>query len=166
MSLNLAAMSKKNISPDHFTMYPNLAFLKIRQYIKDKKLNEIDMSVYFLVLDQYNLVASICKKEKKPIKNVSVSINSIAEGLGRSRTYAGGRLKALQEVGLISRVKAKEPINGNKNTQPSIYIEDNKVIDKSDEYIPLNILNIKSPIKIAADLKTTVVADDDFEPPF
>ena len=166
MSLNLAVMSKKNISPDHFTMYPNLAFLKIRQLIKDKKLNEIDISVYFLVLDQYNLVASICKKEKKLIENVSVSIKSIAEGLGRSKTTATKRLKALQEVGLISRIEVENPVNGNKNTKPSIYIENNEVIDNSDEYIPLNIPNIKSPIKIAAELKTTTAADDDFEPPF
>ena len=161
MSLNSTGMFKKTISPDHFTMYPNLAFLKIRQLIKDKKLNEIDMSVYFLVLDQFNLVASICNKEKKPIKNVSVSIKSIAEGLGRSRTTATKRLKALQEVGLISRIEAENPVNGNKNTQPSIYIKNNEVIDNSDEYTPLNISNIKSQIKIAADLKTTFAADDD-----
>ena len=159
-------MSRKDISDKHFTMFPNLAFLKIRQYIKAKKLNEIDMSVYFLVLDQYNLVASICKKDKKPIKNVSVSIKSIAEGLGRSRTYAGKRLKALQKVGLISRIEAENPVNGNKNTKPSIYIENNEVIDNSNENILMNIPNIKSATKIAADLKTTTAADDDFEPPF
>ena len=123
MSLNVADMLKKNISEKHFTIYPNMAFLKIRQYIKDKKLKEIDVSVYFLILDQYNLVASICRKEGKPIKNVSVSIKSVAEGLRRSRTYAGGRLKALSEVGLISRVKAEDSVNGNKNTRPLIYID-------------------------------------------
>jgi predicted transcriptional regulator len=147
-------------------MYPNLAFLKIRQYIKDKKLTEIDMSVYFLVLDQYNLVASICKKEKKPIKNVSVSIKSIAEGLGRSKTTATNRLKALQEVGLISRIEAENPVNGNKNTRPLIYIDKNEVVDYSEEYIPLNIDNKNTPIKVAADLKTTAAADYDDGVPF
>jgi len=166
MSLNLAAMSKKNISPDHFTMYPNLAFLKIRRYIKDKKLNEIDMSVYFLVLDQYNLVASICKKEKKPIKNVSVSIKSIAEGLGRSKTTATKRLKALQEVGLISRIEAENPMNGNKNTRPLIYIDKNEVVDYSEEYTPLNTDNKKAPIKAAADLKIATATDRDDGVPF
>jgi len=159
-------MSKKNISPDHFTMYPNLAFLKIRQYIKDKKLTEIDMSVYFLVLDQYNLVASICKKEKKPIKNVSVSIKSIAEGLGRSKTTATNRLKALQEVGLISRIEAENPVNGNKNTRPLIYIDKNEVVDYSEEYIPLNTDNKKAPIKAAADLKIATATDHDDDVPF
>jgi predicted transcriptional regulator len=147
-------------------MYPNLAFLKIRQYIKDKKLNEIDMSVYFLVLDQYNLVASICKKEKKPIKNVSVSIKSIAEGLGRSKTTATNRLKALQEVGLISRIEAENPVNGNKNTRPLIYIDKNEVVDYSEEYIPLNTDNKKAPIKAAADLKIATATDHDDDIPF
>ena len=44
---------------------------------------------------------------------------------------------------------------------PAIYMKGEDVIDNSDEYIPLNIPNIKSPIKIAADLKTTFAADDD-----
>jgi len=147
-------------------MYPNLAFLKIRQYIKDKKLTEIDMSVYFLVLDQYNLVASICKKEKKPIKNVSVSIKSIAEGLGRSKTTATNRLIALQEVGLISRIEAENPVNGNKNTRPLIYIDKNEVVDYSEEYIPLNTDNKKAPIKIAADLKIATTTDHEDDIPF
>ena len=147
-------------------MYPNLAFLKIRQYIKDKKLTEIDMSVYFLVLDQYNLVASICKREKKPIKNVSVSIKSIAEGLGRSKTTATNRLKALQEVGLISRIEAENPVNGNKNTRPLIYIDKNEVVDYSEEYIPLNTDNKKAPIKAAADLKIATATDHDDDVPF
>jgi predicted transcriptional regulator len=147
-------------------MYPNLAFLKIRQYIKDKKLTEIDMSVYFLVLDQYNLVASICKKEKKPIKNVSVSIKSIAEGLGRSKTTATNRLKALQEVGLISRIEAENPVNGNKNTRPLIYIDKNEVVDYSEEYIPLNTDNKKAPIKAAADLKLATATDHEDDIPF
>ncbi len=166
MSLNLADMLKKNISEKHFTIYPNMAFLKIRQYIKDKKLKEIDVSVYFLILDQYNLVASICRKEGKPIKNVSVSIKSVAEGLRRSRTYAGGRLKALSEVGLISRVKAEDSVNGNKNTRPLIYIDKNEVVDYSEEYTPLNTDNKKAPIKAAADLKTTAAADYDDGVPF
>ena len=143
-----------------------MAFLKIRQYIKDKKLTEIDMSVYFLVLDQYNLVASICRREKKPIKNVSVSIKSIAERLGRSKTTATKRLKALQEVGLISRIEAENPVNGNKNTRPLIYIDKNEVVDYSEEYIPLNTDNKKAPIKAAADLKTTAAADYDDGVPF
>jgi predicted transcriptional regulator len=147
-------------------MYPNLAFLKIRQYIKDKKLNEIDMSVYFLVLDQYNLVASICKKEKKPIKNVSVSIKSIAEGLGRSKTYANERLKALHEVGMISRVKAEESVSGNKNTKPLIYIEDNKVVDASDKYLTLDLPIEKIPINLADEFKTTTITTDDDGAPF
>lgn len=147
-------------------MYPNRAFLKIRQYIKDKKLNEIDMSVYFLVLDQYYLVTHICKDSKTPIKNVSVSIQAIAEKLNISKTYANERLKALNDVGLIFRVKAENSFNGNKNTIPAIYMKGKTVIDNSDEYISLNIPNIKSPTKIAADLKTTTAADDDFEPPF
>ena len=142
-------------------MYPNLAFLKIRQLIKHKKLNEIDISVYFLVLDQYYLVAHICKDSKTPIKNVSVSIQAIAEKLSISKTYATERLKALNDVGLIFRVKAENSFNGNKNTMPAIYMKGKIVIDNSDEYIPLNIPNIKSPIKIAADLKTTFAADDD-----
>lgn len=161
VSLNSTGMFKKTISPDHFTMYPNLAFLKIRQLIKDKKLNEIDISVYFLVLDQYYLVAHICKKPETPIKNVSVSIQSIAGKLNISKTYATERLKALNDVGLIFRVKAENSFNGNKNTMPAIYMKGEDVIDNSDEYIPLNIPNIKSPIKIAADLKTTFAADDD-----
>ena len=154
-------MFKKTISPDHFTMYPNLAFLKIRQLIKDKKLNEIDISVYFLVLDQYYLVAHICNESKTPIKNVSVSIQAIAEKLNISKTYANERLKALNNAGLIFRIKAENSFNGNKNTMPAIYMKGKIVIDNSDEYIPLNIPNIKSPIKIAADLKTTFAADDD-----
>lgn len=161
MSLNSTGMFKKTISPDHFTMYPNLAFLKIRQLIKDKKLNEIDISVYFLVLDQYYLVAHICKKPETPIKNVSVSIQAIAEKLNISKTYANERLKALNHAGLIFRIKAENSFNGNKNTMPAIYMKGENVIDNSDEYIPLNIPNIKSPIKIAADLKTTFAADDD-----
>ena len=124
------------------------------------------MSVYFLVLDQYNLVASICKKEKKPIKNVSVSIKSIAEGLGRSKTTATNRLKALQEVGLISRIEAENPVNGNKNTRPLIYIDKNEVVDYSEEYIPLNTDNKKSPIKAAADLKIATATDHDDDVPF
>ena len=142
-------------------MYPNLAFLKIRQLIKHKKLNEIDISVYFLVLDQYYLVAHICKDSKTPIKNVSVSIQAIAEKLNISKTYANERLKALNDVGMIFRVKAENSFNGNKNTMPAIYMKGKNVIDNSDEYIPLDIPNIKSPIKIAADLKTTFAADDD-----
>jgi hypothetical protein len=159
-------MFKKTISPDHFTMYPNLAFLKIRQLIKDKKLNEIDMSVYFLILDQYYLVTHICNDSKTPIKNVSVSIQAIAEKLNISKTYANERLKALNDVGLIFRVKAENSFNGNKNTIPAIYMKGKTVIDNSDEYISLNIPNIKSPTKMAAELKTTTAADDDFEPPF
>jgi len=166
MSLNLAAMSQKNISPDHFTMYPNLAFLKIRQLIKDKKLNEIDISVYFLILDQYYLVAHICNENKTPIKNVSVSIQAIADKLNISKTYANERLQALNDVGLIFRVKAENSFNGNKNTMPAIYMKGENVIDKSDDYTPINIPTIKSSTKIAAELKTTTAADDDFEPPF
>ena len=124
------------------------------------------MSVYFLVLDQYNLVASICKKEKKPIKNVSVSIKSIAEGLGRSKTTATNRLKALQEVGLISRIEAENPVNGNKNTKPLIYIDKNEVVDYSEEYIPLNTDNKKAPIKAAADLKLATATDHEDDIPF
>ena len=154
-------MFKKTISPDHFTMYPNLAFLKIRQLIKDKKLNEIDISVYFLVLDQYYLVAHICNESKTPIKNVSVSIQAIAEKLNISKTYANERLKALNDVGMIFRVKAENSFNGNKNTMPAIYMKGEDVVDDSDEYAPLDIPNIKSQIKIAADLKTTFAADDD-----
>ena len=165
MSLNLAAMFKKNISPDHFTMYPNLAFLKIRQLIKDKKLNEIDISVYFLILDQYYLVAHICNKNKTPIKNVSVSIQAIAEKLNISKTYANERLKALNHAGLIFRIKAENSYNGNKNTMPTIYIKGENVIDNSDEYAPLDLPIINSPTKIAADLKTTI-ADDDNGVPF
>ena len=164
MSLNLAAMSKKNISPDHFTMYPNRAFLKIRQLIKDKKLNEIDISVYFLILDQYNLVASICKKNDKPIKNVSVSIQAIAEKLNISKTYANERLKALNNAGLIFRIKAENSFNGNKNTMPAIYMKGKNVIDNSDEYAPLDLPIINSPTRIAADLKTTIADDDDGVP--
>lgn len=147
-------------------MYPNRAFLKIRKHIKCKKLNEIDISVYFLVIDQYYRVAKICEKAEKPIENVSVSIQAIAEKLNISKTYANERLKALNDVGLIFRVKAENSFNGNKNTMPAIYIKGKIVIDNSDEYIPLNIPNIKSPIKIAAELKTTTATDDDFEPPF
>jgi hypothetical protein len=155
-----------NISLKHFTQYPNLAFHKIRQYIKDGALNEIDISVYFLVLDQYNRVASICKNSKQQIQNVSVSIQSIAKGLNISKTYATERLKALNDVGLIFRVKTENSFNGNKNTMPAIYMKGKNVVDDSDEYTPLNISNIKSQIKIAADLKSTTAADDDFEPPF
>ena len=147
-------------------MYPNLAFLKIRQLIKDKKLNEIDISVYFLILDQYYLVAHICNESKTPIKNVSVSIQAIAEKLNISKTYANERLKALNNAGLIFRIKAENSFNGNKNTMPAIYMKGKNVVDDSDEYTPLNISNIKSQIKIAADLKSTTAADDDFEPPF
>lgn len=124
------------------------------------------MSVYFLVLDQYYLVAHICKDSKPPIKNVSVSIQAIAEKLNISKTYANERLKALNDVGLIFRVKAENSFNGNKNTIPAIYMKGETVIDNSDEYKPLNIPNIKSPTKIAAELKITTAADDDFEPPF
>lgn len=81
VSLNSTGMFKKTISPDHFTMYPNLAFLKIRQLIKDKKLNEIDMSVYFLVLDQYNLVASICKKRKNQSRMFRLVLNQLLKDL-------------------------------------------------------------------------------------
>ena len=164
MSLNLAAMSKKNISPDHFTMYPNRAFLKIRQLIKDKKLNEIDISVYFLILDQYYLVAHICNKNKTPIKNVSVSIQAIAAKLNISKTYANERLKALNHAGLIFRIKAENSYNGNKNTIPTIYIKGENVIDNSDEYAPLDLPIINSPTRIAADLKTTIADDDDGVP--
>ena len=164
MSLNLAAMSKKNISPDHFTMYPNLAFLKIRQLIKDKKLNEIDMSVYFLVLDQYYLVAHICNESETPIKNVSVSIQAIAEKLNISKTYANERLKALNNAGLIFRIKAENSFNGNKNTMPAIYMKGKNVIDNSDEYTPLDLPIINSPTKIAADLRITIADNDDGVP--
>jgi hypothetical protein len=146
-------------------MYPNLAFLKIRQLIKDKKLNEIDISVYFLILDQYYLVAHICNKNKTPIKNVSVSIQAIAEKLNISKTYANERLKALNHAGLIFRIKAENSYNGNKNTMPTIYIKGENVIDNSDEYAPLDLPIINSPTKIAADLKTTI-ADDDNGVPF
>ena len=164
MSLNLAAMSKKNISPDHFTMYPNRAFLKIRQLIKDKNLNEIDISVYFLVLDQYYLVAHICNESKTPIKNVSVSIQAIAEKLNISKTYANERLKALNNTGLIFRIKAENSFNGNKNTMPAIYMKGKNVIDNSDEYTPLDLPIINSPTKNAADLKTTIADEDDGVP--
>ena len=164
MSLNLAAMSKKNISPNHFTMYPNLAFLKIRQLIKDKKLNEIDISVYFLILDQYYLVAHICNESKIPIKNVSVSIQAIAENLNISKTYANERLKALNNAGLIFRIKAENSFNGNKNTMPAIYMKGKNVIDNSDEYTPLDLPIINSPTKNAADLKTTIADEDDGVP--
>ena len=164
MSLNLAAMSKKNISPNHFTMYPNLAFLKIRQLIKDKKLNEIDISVYFLILDQYYLVAHICNESKIPIKNVSVSIQAIAENLNISKTYANERLKALNNAGLIFRIKAENSFNGNKNTMPAIYMKGKNVIDNSDEYTPLDLPIINSPTKNVADLKTTIADEDDGVP--
>ena len=164
MSLNLAAMSKKNISPDHFTMYPNRAFLKIRQLIKDKKLNEIDISVYFLILDQYYLVAHICNESKTPIKNVSVSIQAIAEKLNISKTYANERLKALNHAGLIFRIKAENSFNGNKNTMPVIYMKGKNVIDNSDEYAPLDLPIINSPTKNVADLKTTIADEDDGVP--
>ncbi|MBM3456356.1 MAG: winged helix-turn-helix domain-containing protein [Bacteroidetes bacterium] len=164
MSLNLAAMSQKNISPDHFTMYPNLAFLKIRQLIKDKKLNEIDISVYFLILDQYYLVAHICKENKTPIKNVSISIQAIAEKLNISKTYANERLKALNNAGLIFRIKAENSFNGNKNTMPAIYMKGKNVIDNSDEYAPLDLPIINSPSIIAAELKTTIADEDDGVP--
>lgn len=145
-------------------MYPNLAFLKIRQLIKDKKLNEIDISVYFLVLDQYYLVAHICNKSKTPIKNVSVSIQAIAEKLNISKTYANERLKALNNAGLIFRIKAENSFNGNKNTMPAIYIKGKNVIDNSDEYAPLDLPIINSPIEIAAELKSTIADDDDGVP--
>ena len=164
MSLNLAVMSKKKISPDHFTIYPNLAFLKIRQLIKDKKLNEIDISVYFLILDQYYLVAHICNESKTPIKNVSVSIQAIAEKLNISKTYANERLKALNNAGLIFRIKAETSFNGNKNTMPAIYMKGKNVIDNSDEYAPLDLPIINSPTKIAADLRMTIADDDDGVP--
>ena len=157
-------MFKKTISPDHFTMYPNLAFLKIRQLIKDKKLNEIDISVYFLILDQYYLVAHICNESKTPIKNVSVSIQAIAENLNISKTYANERLKALNNAGLIFRVKAENSFNGNKNTMPAIYMKGKNVIDNSDENAPLDLPIINSPTKIAADLKTTIADEDDGVP--
>ena len=166
MSLNVLSSIKMILSLEHYTQYPNLAFHKIRQYIEDGRLNEIDISVYFLVLDQYNRVASICNNDKKPIKNVSVSIKSIAEGLRCSRTYAVGRLKALSEVGLISRVKAEDSVNGNKNTRPLIYIVKNEVIDYSEEYIPLNTDNKKSPIKAAADFKKATATDHEDDIPF
>ena len=153
-----------NISLKHFTQYPNLAFHKIRQYIKDGALNEIDISVYFLVLDQYNRVASICKNSKQQIQNVSVSIQSIAKGLNISKTYATERLKALNDVGLIFRVNAENSFNGNKNTMPAIYMKGKNVIDNSDENAPLDLPIINSPTKIAADLKTTVADDDDGVP--
>jgi hypothetical protein len=162
----VAGMFKNNISDKHFTMYPNLAFLKIRQYIKDKKLNEIDISVYFLILDQYYLVAHICKDSETPIKNVSVSIQAIAEKLNISKTYAAERLKALNDVGLIFRVKAENSFNGNKNTMPAIYMKGKKVIDNSDDYVPLDLPNIKSPIKIAADLKIATATDHEDDIPF
>ena len=164
MSLNSTGMFKKTISPDHFTMYPNLAFLKIRQLIKDKKLNEIDISVYFLVLDQYYLVAHICNESKTPIKNVSVSIQAIAEKLNISKTYANERLKALNNAGLIFRIKAENSFNGNKNTMPAIYIKGKNVIDNSYDYTPPNKNNINAPNKAAANLKTTDTADYDDVP--
>jgi DNA-binding Lrp family transcriptional regulator len=71
-----------------------------------------------------------------PIKNVSVSIQSIAEGLNISKTYANKRLQALSDVGLIFRVKAEDSFNGNKNTQPAIYMLGEDVIDNSYDYEP------------------------------
>jgi len=159
-------MFQKPLSPDHFTMYPNSAFLKISRCIKDKKLNEIDISVYFLILDQYYLVAHICKDSETPIKNVSVSIQAIAEKLNISKTYATERLKALNDVGLIFRVKAENSFNGNKNTMPAIYMKGKNVIDNSDEYAPLDLTNIKSPTKIAADLKKAIATDHEDDIPF
>lgn len=164
MSLNVISMFQKPLSPDHFTMYPNLAFLKIRQLIKDKKLNEIDISVYFLVLDQYYLVAHICKKPETPIKNVSVSIQAIAKKLNISKTYAAERLKALNDVGLIFRVKVEDSFNGNKNTRPAIYIVGKTVTDNSHDYTPPNKNNINAPNKAAANLKTNNTADYDDVP--
>ena len=153
-----------NISLKHFTQYPNLAFHKIRQYIKDGALNEIDISVYFLVLDQYNRVASICKNSKQQIQNVSVSIQSISKGLNISKTYAAERLKALNDVGLIFRVKVEDSFNGNKNTRPAIYIVGKTVTDNSHDYTPPNKTNINAPNKAAANLKTTDTADYDNVP--
>lgn len=141
-------------------MFPNLAFLKIRQLIKDKKLNEIDMSVYFLILDQYYLIAHFCKDNKMPMKNVSVSIQAIAEKLNISKTYANERLKALNNAGLIFRVKAENSFNGNKNTIPAIYMKEGNLVDISDEYTPLNPTDIQSPSKTAADLIKTFPNDD------
>jgi hypothetical protein len=164
MSLNSTGMFKKTISPDHFTMYPNLAFLKIRQLIKDKKLNEIDISVYFLVLDQYYLVAHLCKSKKVPIKNVSISIQSIAEGLNISKTYANKRLQALSDVGLIFRVKAKDSFNGNKNTQPAIYMLGEDVIDNSYDYEPPTKNSNKELSIAAADFNFNSETSDDGVP--
>jgi hypothetical protein len=157
-------MIKKIISDKHFTMYPNLAFLKIRQYIKDKKLNEIDISVYFLILDQYYLVAHICKSKKVPIKNVSVSIQSIAEGLNISKTYANKRLQALSDVGLIFRVKAEDSFNGNKNTQPAIYIMGEDVIDNSYDYEPPTKNSTKELSIAAANFNIDSESSDDGVP--
>ena len=106
------------------------------------------------------------QKREKPIKNVSVSIKSIAEGLGRSKTYANERLKALHEVGMISRVKAEESVSGNKNTRPLIYIEDNKVVDTSDKYLTLNLPIEKTPINLAGEFKNTAITTDDDGVPF
>ncbi len=160
----MADMFKKIISDKHFTMYPNLAFLKIRQYIKDKKLNEIDISVYFLILDQHYLVAHICKSKKVPIKNVSVSIQSIAEGLNISKTYANKRLQALSDVGLIFRVKAEDSFNGNKNTQPAIYMLGEDVIDNSYDYEPPTKNSTKELSIAAANFNIDSESSDDGVP--
>ena len=154
-------MSRTRLSSEHYTMFPNLAFSKIRQHIKDKKLLEIDISIYFLILDQYYYVAGICAMEKKPIKNVSVTIKSIMDELGISHEHAINRLKALNEAGLIFRKKAVDAINGNKDTKPAIYVEQNKIIDNSDEYIPLNLQDKELSIKMAADTKIAFTTDDD-----
>ena len=90
--------------------------------------------------------------------------NIIAEKLNISKTYATERLKALNDVGLIFRVKAENSFNGNKNTIPAIYMKGKNVIDNSNEYAPLDLPIINSPTKIAADLKTTVADDDDGVP--
>jgi hypothetical protein len=154
-------MSKKTLSLEHYTQYPNLAFHKIRQYINDGRLNEIDISVYYLILDQYYFVAAICEEKKTPVKNVSVSIQSIAEGLNISKTYAAERLKALHDVGLIFRVIAEDSVNGNKNTIPAIYYMKKTLIDNSYDYTPAIIEPRNAKIEIAAELKTHTAVDDD-----
>jgi predicted DNA-binding transcriptional regulator len=136
-------MKKSSISPEHFTIYPNQAFIKIREHIKAKRLNEIDISVYFVILDQFYRVSKICEKNKKEERNVSVTIQHIATELKISKTYATKRLKALADAGMIDRDEVPDSYNGNKNTQPLIYWESDRLID-NHEYI-----NYTPPIKIA-----------------
>lgn len=109
------------ISKDYFTAFPNEAFIQIRKLIKNKKLIEIDISVYFVALNQFYKIKTIRERKSEEEHSVSLTINRVANELGISDSHASKRITALANCGLLKRESVDHSVSGNKNTEPTIF---------------------------------------------